>query len=509
MKHRSSLSTEATVTKLEARWRDVSKRFKAKLDLDSALTPEESRQLGRWLGEIWPGVGMVQAKAWNKAQAGAFNQQFAAHLDAWTAKEARGEAFSLEEFKEQARSLGACQVLAERDADALSKVEFDKLKRRLLKAKPAKELNKEGIAFKLAKKLGLEFLAWPIRQRQKEAHTQGFWHVFRLREAQRFAEAQRDLEAEAKSQLIRWSECRSEDCSFHQAGDCSFLRAEVEGADREKQSRELLLAATLYEYARESRKLRGLLFVSARCATQRKPYQPPMFEGLGEPMADKALGGWFWFLREFAAELKANTSFNQLWRDQRERVEQALWWFPKSKTGTMRLLRPTTLPQGYSFPVPPVGLAFEVERPNATAWEAVELRRPPKSKGLPERARSFAQDGVEVLVVTVNWGNFDNRTLGESFARLAGRIRPKRCPEPKTQGHNQHSEFLTPLKELAAMRRVSWITSPGQELYRAAKRARERFKEWFPFDDEPENGLTFKQRAKNGGIPLHAKASRP
>lgn len=508
MKHRSSLITEDSVTRLEARWREVSGRFNTKLDADGALTPEESRRLGKWLAEVWPGVGMVQAGEWNEAQAGAFNQKFAAQLDTWAAKEARGEVFNLDEFKEQAQALGACQVLAEREAHALSDVEFNQRKRRLEASSASKALDVNSPKFKFAsQKLRLEFLAWPILQRHKEARTQGFRHVFGQHEEQRFAEAQRDLEAKAESQLKRWSECRSDDVAFHSAGKCAFLRAELDCADQEKQSRELLRAATLYEYARESRKLRGLLFVSAQRARHCKPYQPPVFEGLDEPMADKALGGWFWFLREFAAELTANASFNQLWRDQRERVEQALWWRPKSKTETMRLLRPTTLPQGYSFPVPPVGLAFEAERPNATAWEAVELRRPPKSKGLPERARSFAQDGVEVLVVKVNWGNFDNRTLGESFARLAGRIRPKKYPEPKTQGHNQHSEFLTPLKELAAMRRVSWEKSPDKETYRAAKRARERFKTWFPFRDEPENGLTFKQRAKNGGTPSPAKAS--
>ncbi|NBV21909.1 MAG: hypothetical protein EBS05_08315 [Proteobacteria bacterium] len=507
MKCSTSPSIEERLTKLEARWREVSGCYQTKLDTSAALTPEESRQLRKWLAELWPGVGMVQAEGWSQAQAKAFNRKFAAQLETWAAKEARGVVCTLDEFMEQARALGSCQVIAEREAKALSDAEFDQRKRHLEKSSPSKTLDVDSPAYKFARgRLGVEFLAWPILQRQWEARSQGFWHVFGRREEQRFARAQMDLEAEAKSKLMRWSGCRIEDASFHKAADCSFLRADVDGADQEKQTRELLLAATLYEYARESRKLRGLLFVSARCVTQRKPNQSPVFDGLDEVVADKALGGWFCFLREFAAELTANTSFNELWRDQRERVERALWWFPKSKTGTTRMLRVTTLPEGYSIPVPPVGLAFEAERQNAMVWEAVKLSQGPKPDGLPERARSFAQDGVEVLVLKVNWEDFDNRALGESFARLASSIRPKKCPEPASQGHNQHSEFLTPLKELAAMRRVSWEKSPDKELYRAAKRARERFMCWFPFGDEPENGLTFKQRAKNGGTPSASKA---
>ena len=497
------------MTKLEAHWREVSGCFQTKLDAGASLGTEERGQLGRLLAELWPGVGMVEAGEWGEAEVKAFKVRFAAQLETWSAKEARGELFTLEDLKEQARALGACQVLAEREADALSDVKFDKLKRCLVNARPSKELSKESPAFKFAsQKLRLEFLAWPIRQRHEEARTQGFWHVFGQREKQRFARAQRDLEAEAKSKLKQWSECRTEDVSFHKAADCSFLRIAVDDKDDEdekKQSRELLLAATMYEYARESRKLRGLLSVSARCASRRKPHQSPVFEGLDEPTADNALGGWFWFLSEFAAELTANTSFNRLWRDQRERVERALWWFAKSKTGKTRLLRVTTLPAGYSFPVPPVGLALEAERQNATVWEAVELSQGRKPDGLPERARSFAQDGVEVLVVKVNWVDFDNRALGESFAPLAGRIRPQKSPGPKAQGHNQHHEFLTPLKDLAAMRQVSWKKSQDKETYRAAKRARERFKEWFPFGEEPENGPTFKQRAKIGGTPSPSK----
>jgi hypothetical protein len=94
----------------------------------------------------------------------------------------------------------------------------------------------------------------------------------------------------------------------------------------------MLEAGCIYEYARESRKLRGLL-VLMNPGREREPFEtmalsrtgrlnnlPCSFEGLREEDARRALGGALRWLRGYAGELVENKSFAHLLRTRQKEL---------------------------------------------------------------------------------------------------------------------------------------------------------------------------------------------
>ena len=119
-------------------------------------------------------------------------------------------------------------------------------------------------------------------------------------------EQQRKLELRAAERVVPWTRLASNDFNFQSWATARFIRA-----------------GCVYEYARESQKLRCLLvlinfaFQKARLTekeqTQKRGHPLRFlswsFEGLRYRDALLQLGGWFGWLRRFTDELANNTSF--------------------------------------------------------------------------------------------------------------------------------------------------------------------------------------------------------
>jgi len=143
------------------------------------------------------------------------------------------------------------------------------------------------------------------------------------------------LESWAADRVKVWGELQKDDYDFRNwAKDAS---------------KQLLQAGSVYEYARESRKLRCLLALMdpkrPREQSERnlpalidgkRPgsdeiaslpsegyFEPCCFEGLHEDHAGQALGGYLYCLRDLADYLVDNFSFGELFRTKREELEKA------------------------------------------------------------------------------------------------------------------------------------------------------------------------------------------
>jgi hypothetical protein len=132
-----------------------------------------------------------------------------------------------------------------------------------------------------------------------------------------------ELEVEAAERVVPWTEIRPNDYHFQWARN---------------ENKELLRAGCVYEYARESRKLRCLLvlinaaFQKAEQATKTQS-RPPFdglkfllfsFEGLRYKDALLELGGWFGWLRKFTDQLADNKSFAELCKENRQQLDESL-----------------------------------------------------------------------------------------------------------------------------------------------------------------------------------------
>src|SRR5205814_635726 len=106
--------------------------------------------------------------------------------------------------------------------------------------------------------------------------------------------------------------------------------------NKKKKNEALLKGGCLYEYARESRRLRGLL-VLMNPKRKREPFEivplpatgraynlPCSFEGLSEEGVRGVLGRALGWLARFAEELADNKSFAELLRRKGKEVERSL-----------------------------------------------------------------------------------------------------------------------------------------------------------------------------------------
>src|SRR5260370_906810 len=212
----------------------------------------------------------------------------------------------------------------------------------------------------------------------------------------------------------RWAAERVNPWGKPQPDDYDF-RSWAEGAPKE-----LLEAGCIYEYARESRKLRCLLLLK-KAAQERRDFEPCSFEGLLEKDAHRTLGGALYWLFGFADQLADNKSFAELLRTRADEVKCSF------------VLRPLDFPHlkairpAIAFPGDPVipwsWLPSGTTRAG-TLTEKGPLMGPP--------GRHICNDGSENIGIQIFWGDFTNTEIGNEMREFARAHRPQNnsCKEP-------------------------------------------------------------------------------
>jgi hypothetical protein len=220
--------------------------------------------------------------------------------------------------------------------------------------------------------------------------------------------------------------------------------------------KQLLEAGCIYEYARESRKLRGLL-VLMNPRRKREPFEtmvpsrtgrvrhlPCSFEGLREEDARRTLRGALRWLRGYADELAENKSFADLLRTRKKEVTISI---------TERPLH---------FPLKAIQLAFlhlwDYGEPPPWPWQpwtATLFSGEVSAKGLtfiniPDR--SIHDDGSEKIAIHVRWRDFRNSEIGEEMKKLVELHRPTSEPEPNRKGQKPEDTIRAYMKALSVMR---------------------------------------------------------
>jgi hypothetical protein len=292
------------------------------------------------------------------------------------------------------------------------------------------------------------------------------------------------------------------------------------------ESKKCLVAGHVYEYARESRKLRGLL-VLMNPKRERKSWEmvrpalvngkepdpnDPLaqarplscsFEDLDEHEAERALGGFLYCLADLADYLANNISFGELFRTKREELETAF--------GGLESLERVGRAHRHFYPVDGVTWAWEAEVEQATVCETV-VDDPPREGELGRRQRTIRNDGSEIVTLRIRWGSHTNADIGAAMERFARTNRPtnETCKEPQRKGRGRVDTLLSALDNLSAMRLIRWCPigeairlfggvrlnarggAPEQRKVRDQKaEAESDFRRDFPFGEDPANCGTF------------------
>ena len=337
--------------------------------------------------------------------------------------------------------------------------------------------------------------------------------------------SQKDLELWARSQVKPWGELVEADYDFRSWVDPLSCK------DNRNDHRTLWLG-TIYEYARESRKLRGLLAiknlprVDSKSSKKNSNDHLPLwvkyarergkvreeslicqsFEGLTEARAASGRGSFYVRYRELASELVANEPFAKV---SEQRCNQAL----ETPIG------PKTTGQIY-FERAGVNEGLALDLQTATTLETFvdESRKvdaESASDSQPFRERHFTKRGEETIAVRVNWKDYTDKELGQAFENFAKDYRPvKRFPAPTRKGRGKSTTLLAALDGLSAMRLISYfsvqeaiglfnkialIQSDGKEESNFRTKARMAvadFKKYFPWETGPENGGTWAKRRR-------------
>jgi hypothetical protein len=254
------------------------------------------------------------------------------------------------------------------------------------------------------------------------------------------AHEQIQQQATQQEELQRWAADRVKPWRELKSADYNFRSWAAQG------SKELLRAGCVYEYARESRKLRCLLvlinsaFQKAKQAE--KTQSPPpfcglqflslSFEGLRYKDALLQLGGWFGWLRMFTEELANNKSFAELCKENRAQLDESL----------------STLPEYFYAP------------------RAVELAFPPFNESLfeprllwPWQAPDVRHRNTEndvIITIRIRLRDFTNREIGKAMEGLASMLRPSTEKEPTRKGTGKRDSPRSWLDALSALRLASW-----------------------------------------------------
>jgi hypothetical protein len=326
-----------------------------------------------------------------------------------------------------------------------------------------------------------------------------------------------ELELEAAKRVVPWTQIRPNDYHFQWARN---------------QNKELLRAGCVYEYARESRKLRCLLVlinsafqkeIQAEKTQTRAPFQGLQFlsfsfEGLRYKDALLWLGGWFGWLRKFTEELADNKSFAELCKENREHLDQSLSMLPEYFYA----------PRAVELAL--LGLNENLVEPRLLwPWQAPDVHH-----------RNIDNDVI--ITFRIRLRDFTNKKIGKAMEEWARLLRPPAEKEPTRKGTGKRDNPRSWLDALSAMRLASYHpkTSPSElvrrrkktsargtetalsifedvrlgaiqpestkrkirgalsqnELDRYAARARRHFEDIFPFDEPAANSVTWAARQR-------------
>jgi hypothetical protein len=327
---------------------------------------------------------------------------------------------------------------------------------------------------------------------------------------------QQKLELQAAERVVSWTGLAPNDYNFR-----SWATA---------RNQPLIRAGCVYEYARESRKLRCLLVLinsalqkAKQSERERKQSQPfrvlsLSFEGLRYKDALLQLGGWFGWLRLFTDQLADNTSFAGLCEKNDKQVNDSLG----------------RLPQFFLAPK-----AVEIALPDLNATP-IEPRLLSPSQAPNAHHRNVENDVT--VTIRIRLRDFTNREIGRAMEELASMLRPSTEKEPTRQGTGKRDSPRSWLDAVSAMRLASHYPKtfslelirrrrktsargtetalsifedvrlgsirPGltkrkirgalsqNELDRYAARARRQFAHSFPFGEAAANGITWTERQR-------------
>jgi hypothetical protein len=316
----------------------------------------------------------------------------------------------------------------------------------------------------------------------------------------------------------------------------------------ENANKNRLQAGAVYEYARESRKLRCLLAVMNPKRPRdpweimrpgsidgRRPNQgeiesyppeanwlPCSFDGLNEREAERALHGFFYCLCDLADSLADNISFAALFRMKRDELEKAF--------GGLDSLSRVKREFRYFMPIDDaVEVAAQSEVEDATVEETLEDEKSAEKRLILRSACS------EVIAIKIRW-RFTNSQITRAVRKLVRAMRPETCKPVQRKKGSRLASPRAALDALSAMRLASYVpkisaaNSEAWSSYLAddfegiqfqasaiglfemirlgghrkhiaesnfdalVNGAREVFKESFPFGEDTANTVSFKDR---------------
>jgi hypothetical protein len=270
----------------------------------------------------------------------------------------------------------------------------------------------------------------------------------------------RQLERSVADRVKDWGELREDDYDFH-----SWTK---------DASKNCLQAGAIYEYARESRKVRCLLvlmdpkrprkdweIIRSGSIDGRMPepgeidtypvevsWLPCWFEDLNEHDAERALDGFLYCLTDLADYLADNVSFGELFRTKREEVEKAF--------GSLNDLARVKSEFRHFLPVDDaVEMATRSEAERATVLESVSAE---------EKRIICGEPCSEVIAVQIHW-RFTDPEIAATMKKLLLALRPRnekyKPRQPKKGSRRDSIQYA--LDCLSAMRLASYLpkTSPA------------------------------------------------
>ena len=177
-------------------------------------------------------------------------------------------------------------------------------------------------------------------------------------------------------------------------------------------SKQLLRAGAIYEYARESRKLRCLLALM-NPKRPREDWEEPgllpyCFENLNERYAARALRGYLYCLCDLADYLAGNISFGELFQTKRDELEKAF--------GGLNALARAKRENRYFLPIVD---AVEV----AADWE-VQDATVEKTVFDDEKRIILGEACSEVIAIRIHW-RCANPEIAAALKKLVRTYRPQ------------------------------------------------------------------------------------
>ena len=247
---------------------------------------------------------------------------------------------------------------------------------------------------------------------------------------------QKQVEREADAHLASWDKPQEDDYGFFKS--CNWTK----GA-----SKELLQIGCIWEYAREFRKLRGLLWLmkhKPEAGFIRPTFNLPVFwfEGLCEYDVRRALSIQFNWLASLADDLAENISFEKLFNERPDKLKGAFRSLPERE-----------------FFAREVELVEEIPPMSA-------LGAPITLLGTPEHER-VCYDGSELIAFRIPWGDWNDDEIGKQIARH--RPANPTCKAPRGGEKKPQIMFRSYLKDLSVMRIWKWFPDPDKRIEQIAE----------------------------------------